>query len=262
MKNELEQLTAVACQLADLARAEAVPRFRQPVALERKADRSPVTEADRGAEAAMRDYLASVLPSHGIVGEEFGNERADASHVWILDPIDGTKAFICGRPLWGTLVGLLRDGEPWLGVIDLGALDARYVGRPDTGTTLNGAPSRTSSVASLAEARLGATTPDMFEGTCERAFNELGKAVWFRIFGGDCGAYGSVAEGRLELVVEADLKPYDYLPLVPVVTGAGGVMTDWQGRTLRLDHTTHQVLASANESLHAAALDFLRPAAA
>lgn len=260
MKNELDDLVGHAHRLADLARSEALARFREPVTLERKADLSPVTEADRGAEVAMRGYLNDAVPAHGIVGEEFGADRADASYVWILDPIDGTKAFICGRPLWGTLIGLLRDGEPWLGVIDMGALDQRYVGRPDTGTTLNGEVCRTAPTRRLADARLGATSPDMFAGAAAEAFDALGTAVWFRIFGGDCGAYAGVADGRLELVAEADLMPYDYLPLVPVISGAGGVMTDWQGQPLRMGHETGRVLASANAELHASALEILGPA--
>jgi inositol-phosphate phosphatase / L-galactose 1-phosphate phosphatase / histidinol-phosphatase len=251
-----EQLKAVAVRLADAARDAAMQHFLTPLDAERKADASPVTRADREAEQAMRVLLEGLVPGHGVVGEEFGATRPDAEFVWVLDPIDGTKAYVTGKPLWGTLIALLRDGEPYLGIIDLGALNQRWVGLRGAATTLNGVPCHTSGCEILSQARLGCTSPDIFTAAKLTQFNALGREVWFRSFGGDCAAYATLASGHLELVVEAGLQNHDYAALVPVVQGAGGVITDWQGRQL-LGHGEADVVAAANPTMHQAALDAL-----
>jgi histidinol phosphatase-like enzyme (inositol monophosphatase family) len=214
------------------------------VAVESKGDASPVTIADREAEQAMRDLIRARYPDHGIEGEEFGGERQDAELVWHLDPIDGTKSFITGRPLFGTLVGLSRAGRPLLGVIDQCILGERWLGLAGDGASWNGQPIHVRPCPRLGEAVLYATSPLMFAAGAERAaFERVQRAVRYPLFGGDCYAYGLLALGFADLIVEADLDPHDFMALVPVVEGAGGIMTDWQGQ-----HTSNNAASKAARS--------------
>ena len=235
--------------------------FRARIDVDIKADASPVTRADRESETAMRRLIETAHPEHGILGEEYEAVRPDAEYLWVLDPLDGTKAFITGKPLFGTLVALLRAGVPILGVIDAPVLDERWIGAAGRPTTFNGAPVRTRQCGAPGEAMLNTTTPDMFEGADAEAFARLRGAVRGTHFGGDCYGYALLASGFLDLVVEAKMKPFDYLPLVAVVEGAGGRITDWAGRTLGLQGDG-RVLAAATPALHAAAAGLLAGAAA
>ena len=225
---------ALAHALADAAGAVARRYFRQKIAIDDKPDLTPVTIADREAEAAMRRLIGAAFPAHGVIGEEEGRVRADAEYVWVLDPIDGTKNFISGIPLFGTLIGLARHGRPVLGVIDQPVLRERWIGAAGHATTLNGAPVRARGCASLAEATLYSTSPDMFAGADEARFARLRRAVKLARYGADCYAYAQLASGFIDLVVERDLKPYDYCALVPVIDGAGGAIADWNGAPLSL----------------------------
>ena len=264
-----EELARFAGELADAARKEIKPYWRKPLDVESKheADRpvaeSPVTIADRNAEAAMRRLIEARYPAHGIVGEEFGSLRPDAEWCWVLDPIDGTKAFITGKPTFGTLIGLCRNGVPALGVVDQCVLDERWVGVANPpSATLNGVPVRARAASSLADAMLYATTPHMFAAGHEaRAFASVRDAVKRPLYGADCYAYALVASGfGADLVVEADLGLYDYCALVPVVEGAGGKMTDWAGQTLSLRNhqlSRGRVVAAGSSDLHAQALKVL-----
>ncbi|MCG8547284.1 MAG: histidinol-phosphatase [Alphaproteobacteria bacterium] len=251
---------ALAEQLAD-ASGEIIRRyFRTPVDIETKADESPVTVADREAEAAMRAIIEDVCPDHGIFGEEFDFVRTDAAYAWVLDPIDGTKAFITGLPVFGTLVALMRNGLPILGVIDQPIMGERWIGAAGRQTTLNGAPVAARQGSTLETASLYATHPDMFSrGNDMAKMDALAAQVDLMRFGGDCYSYGLLASGHVDLVVEACLAIYDFMALVPVVTGAGGVMTDWNGQPLSRDSDGH-VLAAANAACHAGALALLRDA--
>ena len=219
---------------ADHALAVIRPLFRGEWAEERKDDRSYVTEADRAAEAAMRALIEEHCPDDGIIGEEYGIRNEGAGRQWVLDPIDGTTSFIAGRPIFGTLIALLQDGWPVLGVIDQPIAGERWVGRIGEGTTFNGKPVRTRPCRDLADAVLCTTTPHQFAGGDVDAFMGVAKAVAERkiIYGGDCYNYGLVASGHVDLVVEANLKLHDFAALVPVVEGAGGTMSDWQGNPL------------------------------
>ncbi len=244
----LPELLAFAHALADLARPIARQYFRQPLSIEHKADASPVTVADRAIEAALRAAIHDRYPDHGVLGEEEGAENMHQRYTWVLDPIDGTKAFVTGMPTFGTLIALLLEGKPLIGVIDMPALDERWVGSPD-GTTHNGQPCRTRTGVALADAALYATAPEMFGESARPGFTAVEDAVWLRRFGADCYAYGLLASGFVDLVIEASLAPYDYLALVPVVQGAGGVLTDWRGMPLHLE-SSGRVCGAATAALH------------
>ncbi len=225
---------ALANRLADAAGAAIRPLFRGRWSEERKADRSFVTEADRAAEAAMRTILEAERPADGIVGEEYGTVREGAARQWVLDPIDGTTSFIAGRPIFGTLIALVQDGWPVIGVIDQPLLKERWAGRVGEASTLNGRAIRTRACADLADAVLATTSPHLFGEDEADAFMGLAKGVAERkiVWGGDCYNYGLLASGHIDVVCEAQLKLYDYAALVPVVEGAGGTMSDWQGHPL------------------------------
>jgi inositol-phosphate phosphatase/L-galactose 1-phosphate phosphatase/histidinol-phosphatase len=244
---------ALAEALADAAGAVIRGYFRQKIAVDDKPDLTPVTIADRAAEAAMRQLIEARFPDHGILGEEHGATRPEAEFVWTLDPIDGTANFISGIPLFGTLIALTRRGRPVLGIVDQPILRERWLGAEGRATTLNGAPVRTRGCAALDQATLFCTAPDsMFHGKDATGFAALRRSVKLFRASADCYAYAQLASGFIDLVVEAQLKPYDYCALVPVIAGAGGVLTDWQGRALDLA-SDGRVLAAGDPSLAAAA---------
>jgi len=256
MTDDLRPFADLALRLADAARPIALHHFRNDPHTETKPDASPVTIADRESERVMREMIRAAFPEHGIIGEEWGVDRPDASHVWVLDPIDGTKSFVTGRPLFGALIALCRDGKPVVGVIDCPAADDRWVGVQGLPTTHNGRPCRTRACARLADAVLYATSPYMFVGCDWDGFDRLHSAVKFPIFGNDCHGYGLVASGWADLVVEAQLKVYDWAALVPVAEGAGGVITDWSGAALGL-HNDGRVVLGGDRRMHRAALEIL-----
>lgn len=247
---------ALAQALADAAGAAIRPWFRRPFLIETKQDFSPVTAADREAEGAIRRLLAEQRPGDGVIGEEYGEDRGDAARVWVLDPIDGTRAFVAGRPLFGTLIALIEDGVPVLGVIDQCIIGDRWLGAAGQPTLLNGAPAHVRACGDLAAAHLGTTSPHAFDAGDFAAFERLRAGVRDTLYGGDCHNYGLVASGHLDLVVEASLKLHDWAALVPIVTGAGGVMTDWQGRAL-VKGSDGRVIAAGDAGVAAAAAERL-----
>jgi inositol-phosphate phosphatase/L-galactose 1-phosphate phosphatase/histidinol-phosphatase len=249
-------LISLANQMADTAGGIIRGYFRQKMAIDDKADASPVTIADRESEAAMRQLILAADPSHGILGEEFGPERLGADWVWVLDPIDGTKAFITGKPSFGTLIALLYQGRPLLGIIDQPVLRERWLGVAGQPTRLNGAMVHCRLCPSLDQAALYATTPDMFKGPDAAAFDRVKRAVKLPRFGADCYAAGLLALGFVDLMIEASLQPYDYLALVPVIEGAGGVISDWQGAALGLG-SDGRIVAAGDARAHQAALSLL-----
>ncbi len=246
--------------LADAAGDAILPHFRQGGRVDSKhASRfDPVTEADRAAEAAMRRLIAARFPDHGIVGEELGAERADADYVWVLDPIDGTRAFISGVPVWGTLIGLLHEGQPILGMMAQPFTRERFFGdgRSARYTGSDGSRAlRTRSCRDLAEAALFTTDPHLFAADEKPAYARVESAVRLRRYGCDCYAYCMVAMGFVDLVVEAGLHPYDIVALIPIIEGAGGRVTDWTGRRAAAGG---RILAAGDPTLHAKALELLR----
>ena len=251
-----DRFIGLANELADAARPIAARYFRTQVAIDDKTDNSPVTIADREAETAMRDLLTRHVPEHGVFGEEHGAVRTDAEYVWVLDPIDGTKAFITGLPIFGTLIALLHRGKPVLGIIDQPILKERWLGVDGQRSTFNGQPISVRACPSLANAYMYSTAPIMFPGAYEKPHEALTKKVKLFRWGGDCYAYGLLAAGHVDLVVEADLKLYDYAALIPVISGAGGMITDWKGRALDM-HSEGSVVAAGDPVLHRAALEIL-----
>jgi histidinol-phosphatase len=245
-----------ALRLADAAGAVIRKYYRAALAVESKADASPVTIADREAEQVLREMIRAAYPHHGIDGEEFPGERLDAEFVWRLDPIDGTKSFVVGRPLFGTLIALTRADRPILGVIDQCILGERWLGVAGQGSTWNGQPIRVRACPALEQAVLSLTSPQMFTAAEQAAVARLESAVRFPVYGGDCYAYGLLAMGSIDLIVEADLDVHDFMALVPVIEGAGGVVTDWQGAALT-PASDGRIVAAGDPSGHERALKLL-----
>ena len=238
-----------------------LPFFRTALTAEDKSRGGifdPVTEADRAGETAMRRMIAAHFPLHGIVGEEFGAERADSEFVWVLDPVDGTRAFMAGLPLWGTLIGLLRDGAPVYGLMHQPFIGERFFGDGATAgyTGPHGArPLMTRRCRSIADAVMSTTSPRLFETGTMPGFERVEAAVKLTRFGYDCYAYCMLAAGHLDLVVEAGLKPYDIAPLIPIIEGAGGVVTTWDGGSAAGGGS---IVASGDKGLHDSVLKLLR----
>ena len=226
------EFTALLQRLADVAGDVIRPYFRSNLAITAKPDATPVTLADEGAERAIRDLLAVARPDDGVWGEEFGKQNLDAEWVWVIDPIDGTKAFVAGKPIFATLIALLHEGRPVLGVIDQPVLRERWSGGAGLAATFNGLPARSSACRNLDKARFNTTSPRMFPGVMHAAYDRLATACRQITYGGDAYAYGLLASGYLDIVLEAQLKLHDFAALVPVITAAGGMVTDWQGRPL------------------------------
>jgi inositol-phosphate phosphatase / L-galactose 1-phosphate phosphatase / histidinol-phosphatase len=220
--------------LADAAGDVIRPYYRAEFGLESKGDATPVTLADRAAEAAIRVILETERPGDGIIGEEYGSVREGAARQWVIDPIDGTTSFVAGRPIFGTLIALMQDGWPVLGVIDQPILRERWVGVTGQGTNFNGKPVRTRPCPELKDAILATTGPSYFTDHEGEHFMALAAKTAHRrlIWGGDCYNYGLLASGHIDIVVEAGLKIHDFAALIPVIEGAGGMMCDWSGDPL------------------------------
>lgn len=250
-------------QLADVSGAAITPFFRTAIAANDKSRGGvfdPVTEADRASEAAMRQLIKRQFPAHGIVGEEYGAENADAEHCWVLDPIDGTKAFISGLPVWGTLIGLLQNGRPVLGMMNQPFTRERFWG--DGGQArwrgLSGERQlKTRACTSLAEATLMTTSPLLIPEDLRGKYLAVEREVRLARYGCDCYAYCMVAAGHIDAVVEAGLKPYDVVALVPIVEGAGGVITNWDGGPAAQGGA---IVASGDKRLHDIILEKLAKA--
>jgi histidinol phosphatase-like enzyme (inositol monophosphatase family) len=232
---------ALAHRLADAARAAIVPHFRAGLAHERKADATPVTLADRAAEEAMRRILTAEVPQDGVFGEEFGASEGRSGRQWVLDPIDGTTAFLAGRATFGTLIALLDGGFPVLGVIDQAILGERWLGVAGQETTLNGKPVATRTCRELADATLATTGPQYFTQTEGDLFMALAQKTDHKrmVMGGDCYNYAMLACGFVDVVCESGLKLHDFAALVPMVEGAGGTMCDWNGEPLHAGSDGH-----------------------
>jgi len=236
-----------------------LPFFRTALAVENKKTGGfdPVTAADRAAENAMRALIRMHFPAHGIIGEEYGNERADAEYVWVLDPIDGTKSFIAGMPVWGTLIGLMRFGEPVFGSMHQPFTRERFFG--DGGAARYRGPGgdrdlRVRPCESLVDALLFTTSPLLMEEADRKRFGRVENAARLSRYGGDCYAYCMLAAGQIDLIIETELKPHDVVALIPIIAGAGGVITTWENEPAQRGG---RIVAAGDKRVHAAALEML-----
>jgi myo-inositol-1(or 4)-monophosphatase len=259
----LEELVLFACRLAELAGRAILPHFRNLESIDNKqpADFDPVTAADREAERVIRDEILRVYPRHGIVGEEFGSTRGSEPFTWMIDPIDGTRAFIAGLLHWGVLVALNDGARPIVGAMHQPYTRETFFGTRDGAQMRRESqsmPLQVRKIERIQDAILSATDPAMFANGPERdAFRSLAATVKMRRYGGDCYAYAMLAAGHIDLVVEASLNPYDIQALIPIIEGAGGIVTSWVG-----GDASHggRVIAAGDERIHAAALEILKRA--
>lgn len=227
---EISSLLPLANRLADEAGKIILQHYRTGFAVDHKSDESPVTIADRGVEARIREILEIERPEDGILGEEYGPKDSKNGLTWVIDPIDGTKSFVVGRPTFGILIALCKDGIPVLGMIDQPVLKERWIGDGRT-TTFNGTPVKTRACPALKQARIASTSPAQLP----QCWEELNSKSNFMVWGGDCYSYGLLANGWLDGVIEDFLAPYDFLALPPIVHGAGGWMGDWDGKPLTVE---------------------------
>ncbi|KAL1554305.1 Bifunctional phosphatase IMPL2, chloroplastic, variant 2 [Salvia divinorum] len=264
--SDLDRFAHVGNQLADAAGAVIRRYFRKSFDILDKPDLSPVTIADQAAEESMVKIIQENFPSHAIYGEENGwmCKEDFADFVWVLDPIDGTKSFITGKPVFGTLISLLHKGEPILGIIDQPILKERWIGITGRRTVLNGQEISTRYCEQLSKAYMYTTSPHLFTGDAEVAFARVRSKVKVPLYGCDCYAYALLASGFVDLVIESGLKPYDFLSLIPVIEGAGGVITDWEGHQLKWEASSKShappsfnVVAAGDKRVHEEALETL-----
>ncbi len=247
-------------ELATISGSAILPFFRTHLAAQDKnagGAFDPVTEADKAAEAAMRHLIKRTFPAHGIIGEEYGAEQPDAEYVWVLDPIDGTKSFICGLPMWGTLIGLTRNGIPCHGMMHQPFTGERFSG--DGKRTLwrgNGSQRtlRTRDCPGLDQATVMTTSPLLMSEENRERFRRVEAKARLSRYGGDCYSYCMLAAGFVDLVIETNLQPYDIVAIIPIVEGAGGIVTAWDGGPA---HKGGSVIASGSRAVHEAAMALL-----
>ena len=247
---------AFAMTLADQSRRILSKSLAERPVIDLKPDSSYVTNTDKAIERALRELIETQFPLHGILGEEYGALRAEAEYVWVLDPIDGTAAFVAGLPVFGTLIALLHEGIPVIGVIDHLMTNDRWVGAMGRPTTRNGVVVRTRQCPSLQEVMLSASNPDFFSPQEQPLFERIRSRTQWRIYGGSCFSYGLLASGRIDMSIDSSLAIHDYAPYVPILAGAGGIITDWEGMPITVN-SGPRILASGDPARHAEALALL-----
>lgn len=253
------ELLQAARDIAAEAAATPLRYFRSGFDVEQKADESPVTVADRATERVLREAIRARFPSHGIFGEEYGSEGLERDVVWVVDPIDGTKSFISGSPLFGLLIAVLKGGRPVAGVIAMPALGEIYAGSPEAGSDRDGTALACRQGVPLDSAFLCINEANSLMTRHPEVFRRLMGSGAFQRFSYDCYPYAQLASGQVDAVIDFNLQPYDYLPVAPVVEGAGGVITDWRGKPLSLE-SDGRVVASASAGLHRELLALLAEA--
>lgn len=248
--------------LADIAGATIERYFRGDIRAEYKNSPSPiVTIADKEVEEKLREEIEFEDSESGIIGEEFGERKSKNGYTWVIDPIDGTIAFSCGKPVFASLIALMKDDIPLIGIIDQPINKERWVGVLGNTTTLNDEPIKSSTLTDLSKAKLSTTAPGMFNDPVSSAFfRELQERVHITSFGGDAYQYGLCAAGHIDIVVEKDLNLYDWAALVPVLKGSGAIITDWNGEELT-SSSKGDVLVTGNQVLHDQVLELIRQAA-
>ncbi len=256
MSSEFSEFTSFAERLADAARARVADFAGAAPEPIQKGDGSPVTAVDQAVEDRMREMIADTYPGHGIVGEERGTTAPGAELVWYLDPIDGTLPFLAGIPVYGTLIALVRGGEPVLGVIDMPVTEERWLGVRAMATTRNGEPVRTRPCNGLAAALMSTSNPDFYGPEDVPALERMRAATHWCVYGGSCLAYGRIASGYIDVGIDVAFDTLDYLALVPVIEGAGGIVTDWRGEPLNRA-SGDRFVAAGDKRVHAEALALL-----
>lgn len=249
MSSEFAEFTSFANRLADAARAciaEFAGQAPEPI---QKSDGSPVTAVDQAVEDRLREMIAEAYPGHGIVGEERGATGADREFVWVIDPIDGTLPFLAGFPVFGTLLALVRDHVPVMGIIEMPMTGERWVGCQGLPTTHNGKPVKTRACDDLSVALMSTSNPDFYAEADRPALERMRAATRWGVYGGSCLAYGRIASGYIDVGIDVAFDPLDYLALVPVIEGAGGVVTDWDGNPLTL-HSGDRFVAAGDSRTH------------
>lgn len=256
MTDSIERgLVEFAHLLADAAGEIVRPAARSRRAAHRKPDASPVTEVDRAVETRLREMIAARYPDHGVIGEEFGDDRPEAEHVWVLDPIDGTKSFMAGLPVYATLIGLARGGRPVLGIVDQPVTRERWTGIDGDGTSYNGKRVHTNACDRLSDALVCTTSAEYYEGGDAHSLQRIVAHAGWMVYGGNSHAFAQVAGGFVDAALETKVGVYDYCALVPVVENAGGVMTGWRGEPLTIAlEPGGRILASGNRVLHEAVM--------
>ncbi len=256
MSKTPDELLKFAGSLADASGAIIRRRFRQKINVEIKPDNSPVSDADKETEGELRRLIGAHFPDHGVIGEEYGSDRPDAEHVWVLDPIDGTKSFITGRPLFGTLIALCRNGKPIVGIIDHPALGERRTGATGQPTRFNGNPVKVRACSGLGAAAMFGSSPHSKTPANEAAIDRVRRAARQVLYSSDCYAYGLIACGFADLCIEFGIGIHDFLATVPVIEGAGGIVTDWHGAPLTIK-SGDKVIAAGDSGVHRAAMELL-----
>jgi histidinol phosphatase-like enzyme (inositol monophosphatase family) len=255
-ENSLSEFAASISTMADasgeLIRTEQLKAFD----LQIKDDGSPVTSVDKAAEMSIRDIIAELHPDHGIIGEEHPPSAADSEFVWAIDPIDGTLPFLAGFPVFGTLIALLHNGVPVLGVIDMPMTRERWIGGSNLPSTHNGKPVRTRACENLAAALMSTSNPDFYDDSTVPALKRMQQVTRLSVYGGSCMAYAQIASGRIDVGIDVQFDVFDYLALVPIINGAGGIITDWNGDALDIK-SGDRFIAAGDERTHAEALQVL-----
>jgi len=250
---------AFALDLAQASGALIRDAVKQTTEVELKGDLSPVTPIDRAVEAEVRERITSRYPQHGILGEEYGQQQAQAEFVWVLEPIDGTKQFVAGLPTFATLLAVAHEGKPIIGIIDQPVTSERWVGAVGRHTEFNGRRIQTRECKQLADAVMATSAPDYFNPATALVYQRLLEATRWPLYGAGCHAYGQMAAGRIDVGLEADHNAHDYCALVPIVEGAGGVISDWQGAPLTIS-SRDQFVASGDPRIHGQVLALIETA--
>ena len=252
----LREFLEFAHELAETSGALIRDAFRQPHSVEIKDDASPVTQTDKAVESRLREHISTRYPQHGILGEEYDDTQVNAELVWVIDPIDGTKQFAAGLHTFATLIALAHEGKPVLGIIDQPVASERWVGVAGAGTTFNGKAVRTRPCEQLTDAVLATSAPDYFDAQAAPAYQRLHETTRWSLYGAGCHAYGQMASGGIDIGIEAEHGAHDFCALVPVIDGAGGTITDWQGDPLTI-HSEDRFIAAGDPRIHRQALELI-----
>ena len=255
-KKDLSAFAVSAATMADASGALIRRDQQNKFDVQIKGDGSPVTSVDKAAERRIRGIISKLHPDHGIIGEEYPPSAAGSEFVWAIDPIDGTLPFLAGFPVFGTLIALLHRGVPILGVIDMPVTRERWIGGSNLPTTHNGKPVKTRACENLASALMSTSNPDFYDTTSLPALKRMQQATQLSIYGGSCMAYGQIASGRIDVGIDVQFDVFDYLALVPIITGAGGIISDWNGDSLDVN-SGDRFIAAGDARVHAEALEVL-----